>query len=53
MNFTSSHNFILASASPRRKELFGMLHLPFQIETANVDERSVEFTNDERFGIHI
>ena len=49
MNFTSSHNFILASASPRRKELFGMLHVPFQIETANVDERSVAFINDEQF----
>lgn len=49
MNFTSNHNFILASASPRRKELFGMLHLPFQIETANVDERSVNFSNDEQF----
>lgn len=32
--------FILASASPRRKELIGHLKLPFLIETADIDESS-------------
>lgn len=33
-------NLILASASPRRKELLGHLNLPFQIMTSNVPEVS-------------
>lgn len=49
MNFTSSHQFILASGSPRRKELFSMLGIPFEIITADVDERSVVFNNEEQF----
>ena len=32
--------FILASASPRRKELIGHLKVPFSIETADIDESS-------------
>lgn len=32
--------FILASASPRRKELIGHLQIPFSIMTANLDEKS-------------
>lgn len=34
--------FILASSSPRRKELVGHLKLPFSIETADIDETSNE-----------
>ena len=29
---------ILASQSPRRKELLGLFHLPFQVQVADVDE---------------
>lgn len=42
MNFTSKEAFILASASPRRKELFSLLGLPFDIITSNVEETSVQ-----------
>ena len=31
-------NLILASASPRRKELLGLFHVPFQIRVADIDE---------------
>ncbi|MBQ9148604.1 MAG: septum formation protein Maf [Oscillospiraceae bacterium] len=31
-------NLILASASPRRKELMGLYHIPFQIRAADIDE---------------
>lgn len=33
---------ILASASPRRRELLGHLNLPFRVHAANVDERVAE-----------
>lgn len=38
----SKINFILASASPRRKELIGHLKVPFEILTLNVPEDSDE-----------
>ena len=43
--------FILASASPRRKELIGHLKIPFEIRTLNIPEEStsvdpVEFSRD-------
>lgn len=31
-------NLILASASPRRKELLGLFHVPFEIRVADIDE---------------
>lgn len=31
MNLTTNHRFILASESPRRKELFGKLGIPFEV----------------------
>lgn len=31
-------NLILASASPRRKELLGFFHIPFEIRVADIDE---------------
>lgn len=39
--FTMAIEFILASQSPRRKELLQLLGLPFQIRVANVDEDSI------------
>lgn len=38
----SKIKFILASASPRRKELIGHLKIPFEIMTLNVPEESAE-----------
>ena len=49
MKFKTSHSFVLASASPRRKELFSVLNLPFEVITANVDEKSVSFVNEEQY----
>ena len=31
-------NLILASQSPRRRELLGLFHLPFEIRVADIDE---------------
>lgn len=47
----SKLKFILASASPRRKELIGHLKIPFEIKTLNVPEESssedpTEFSRD-------
>lgn len=42
MNFNTQLQIILASQSPRRKELFSMLGVPFSIETSNVEETSVQ-----------
>jgi septum formation protein len=39
-------HFILASASPRRKELIGLLQVPFSIKAADIDEEIAE--NDPR-----
>lgn len=38
--------FILASASPRRKELVGHLQIPFKIITSDIDEKSQHFSPD-------
>lgn len=38
----SKIKFILASASPRRKELIGHLRIPFEIMTLNIPEESLE-----------
>lgn len=40
--FTTNHKLVLASASPRRKELLAMLALPFDIVTSEVEETSVQ-----------
>lgn len=42
MNFTTNEQLVLASASPRRKELLAMLGMPFQIVTSDVEETSVQ-----------
>ncbi len=36
------HRLILASGSPRRRELFALLRLPFEAVTTQVDERPME-----------
>jgi len=43
---------ILASASPRRKELIGYLGIPFEIKTMNVPEESSE-TDPVKFSLEI
>lgn len=42
MNFTTKEQIVLASASPRRKELLAMLGVPFIVRTSNVEETSVQ-----------
>lgn len=49
MMFSTSRDIILASASPRRKELFSLLNVPFSIETANVKEQSIHFENEVQY----
>ncbi len=49
MNFKTNHSFVLASASPRRKELFSMLNIPFEVITANVDEKSISYVNEAQY----
>lgn len=49
-----SLKFILASASPRRKELIGHLQIPFSIITSDIDEKSnysspAQFASDIAF----
>lgn len=38
LKLTTNYSFILASESPRRKELFGKLAIPFQVQPANIEE---------------
>ena len=49
MEFKTNHSFVLASASPRRKDLFSVLDIPFEVITSNVDEKSVSFVNEEQY----
>lgn len=41
MNFTTNHSLVLASGSPRRKELFSTLGVPFEVVTSDVEETAV------------
>ncbi|WP_040681208.1 nucleoside triphosphate pyrophosphatase [Paenisporosarcina sp. TG20] len=41
LKFKTSKPLILASASPRRKELLTLLGVPFEVETMEVDELSI------------
>lgn len=41
MKFSTTHSFVLASASPRRRELFSLLNIPFEIKKSDVEETSV------------
>lgn len=49
MNFTTNEQLILASASPRRKELLSMLGIPFTICTSDVEETSVQADNVQNY----
>ena len=44
MMFETNQKLVLASASPRRKELLAMLEVPFDIVTSDVVETSVQAT---------
>lgn len=48
----SKLTFILASASPRRKELIGHLKIPFEIHTLNIPEESLA-TDPVQFSLEI
>jgi predicted house-cleaning NTP pyrophosphatase (Maf/HAM1 superfamily) len=37
----SAHGFVLASASPRRREILGTLGLRFDVEVSAIDRKSV------------
>lgn len=45
MKFITDHQLVLASGSPRRKELFSMLNIPFEIITSDVEETIVKEKN--------
>lgn len=47
--FETNHRLVLASASPRRKELLAMLDLPFDIVTSDVEETSVQATTMQAY----
>lgn len=49
MNFTTNEQIVLASASPRRKELLGMLNVPFTIVTSDVEETSVQAGSAQQY----
>ena len=38
LKLTTNYSFILASESPRRKELFSKLAIPFEVQPANIEE---------------
>lgn len=42
MKFKTDHQIVLASASPRRKELFSKLGVPFEVVTSEVVETTVQ-----------
>lgn len=49
MNFTTNEQLVLASSSPRRKELLQMLNVPFSIVTSDVVETSVTAPNVQQY----
>lgn len=49
LKFHTTKSFVLASASPRRKELFARLNIPFEIITSDVEETSVQAPTDEQY----
>lgn len=49
MNFTTNEQLVLASASPRRKELLGMLGVPFVVHTSDVEETSVQANTPQQY----
>ncbi|MGN7476784.1 Maf family protein [Solibacillus silvestris] len=53
MNFTTDEQLVLASSSPRRKELLNMLNIPFTIVTSDVVETSVKAGTIEEYVIEV
>lgn len=49
MQFKTNHRLVLASASPRRKELFSLFQVPFEIVSSNVVETQVEANTFEDY----
>lgn len=49
MQFHTTKSFILASASPRRKEIFERLNIPFEIMTSDVEETGVQASDIEQY----
>ncbi|MEO4052118.1 Maf family protein [Solibacillus sp. CAU 1738] len=49
MKFITKETFVLASASPRRKELFSTLGVPFEIVTSDVEETSVQADSVQKY----
>lgn len=49
MKFTTTHSIVLASGSPRRKELFEKLGIPFEIITSDVEETTVIANSMEEY----
>ncbi|WP_042475020.1 Maf family protein [Bacillus ndiopicus] len=49
MNIITQTEFVLASASPRRKELLAQLNIPFEVITSNVEETSVQAPSVEQY----
>lgn len=49
MKFQTPYKVILASQSPRRKELFSTLSIPFDIVTSDVEETSVQAETPELY----
>lgn len=49
MKFTARTPIVLASASPRRKELLGMLGFSFDIVTSDVEETSVQAQTPQQY----
>ncbi|MBM7698132.1 Maf family nucleotide pyrophosphatase [Kurthia huakuii] len=49
MNFHTTASFMLASKSPRRRELFAELGIPFNVQQADVEETSVPFQSAEQY----
>lgn len=47
--FETNQKLVLASASPRRKELLAMLEVPFDIVTSDVEETSVQATTMQEY----
>lgn len=53
MKIMTNHQIILASESPRRKELFGKLGIPFEIQPSSVKEEVEGEYTPEEFALSI
>ena len=53
MKIMTNHHIILASESPRRKELFGKLGIPFDVQPSSVNEEVEGEHTPEEFALSI